>query len=498
MNNVIKSPEEINKIMDEIVGKEIAQPAFIYAIGPMNFGLYNFNASIISFIAVYLNDCEKKTFYKDIVLNDDKAVRVPITIMSYDDWKEYGEYSIHYTDNYEIFGAYGKYELFWTNFIRWDEKINNEINNFLHINGNKLLEDKQTLRRCIKKYINFLNRCSIFFTAEQMNEAERSLCKINNLLTICDDTKIFETFNMIKPSNYGEKTSKTFHNLSSNRCEKIEIVDLQFSREKIEEGKIIRNRVTKHYKEMCKIYGEDHIMAILPFGSMNYGLFRKGKSDVDTKMIYVPSFEEALLDEPISKTHTILTEDGQKEFCTVKDIRLMKNMWLKGGFNFLEILFTKYGYVNPKYRNSWQFLQNRKNELIDGIKYNCIKSVYGEIDGNLKKAMMLKYKKSSNPDYVKHCVRADYLLEFLMNFFKGKSFEKAMIPFNADYLIRARNDVSEGIALYDLFCLTHMVNRHKEYSTKINQMKNEFQEERYKKANEMLRGWCIDVINHAL
>ena len=495
MNHVIKSPEEINKIMDKIVEEEIAPPAFIYAVGPMNFGLYNFNAGVIYFIAVYLDDCRKETIYKYVTLDDDREICVTITMMSYDDWKEYGEYTY---DNYEIFGAYGKYELFWTNFVRWDEEINDEFSHFMQSNEEKLLKNKLTLRRCIKKYFNFSQRCPLFFTKEQADEAERSLCRINNLLTIRDNTKIFETFNMIKPSDYGENIPKTFYNLSPDDYERMEIVDLQFSREKIEEGKIIRNRVTKHYKEMCKIYGEDHIMAILPFGSMNYGLFRKGKSDVDTKMIYVPSFEEALLNEPISKTHTILTEDGQKEFCTVKDIRLMKNMWLKGGFNFLEILFTKYGYVNPKYKGAWQFLQNRKNELIDGIKYNCIKSVYGEIDGNLKKAMMLKYKKSSNPNYVKHCARADYLLRFLTNFSKGKPFEKAMVPLSADCLIRARNDVDEGIVLYDLLCLTHMIKRHENYGPEIDQMKNEFQEDKYKKANEMLRGWCVDVINHAL
>lgn len=497
MNDVIKSPKEIHKIMDKIVEDEIAPPAFIYAVGPMNFGLYNFNIGAINFIAVYLDDYEKATIYKDIVSDDNKVICVTIAMMSYDDWKEYSEYTY---DNYEMFDAYGKYELFWTNFVRWDEKIDDEFKDFMQSNEQKLLKDRQTIRCCIKKYIDLSHEYPIFLSAEQTDEYEKSLCRINNLFTIYNDTKIFEIFNMIKPSNYGElyASSKVFYNLLSNKCERMEIVDLQCSREKIEEEEIIWDRVTEHYGKMYEIYGEDHIMAILPFGSMNYGLFRKGKSDVDTKMIYVPSFEEALLDEPISKTHTILTEDGQKEFCTVKDIRLMKNMWLKGEFNFLEILFTKYGYVNPKYRNSWQFLQNRKNELIDGIKYNCIKSVYGEINGNLKKAMMLKYKKSSNPDYVKHCVRADYLLRFLTDFSKGKSFEKAMVPLGADCLIRARNDVSEGIALYDLLCLTHMIERHKNYGTEIDQMKNEFQEERYKKANEMLRGWCIDVINHAL
>lgn len=497
MNNVIKSPKEINQIMDKIM-EEIAPPAFIYAIGPMNFGLYNFDAGISYFMAVYLDDCRKETDYKYITLDDDRKICVTITMMSYDDWKENGEYTIQYPyNNYKIFCAYGKYELFWTNFVRWDEKISDEFSHFIQSNEEKLLENKSTLRRCIKKYVNFLQRCPLF-VKEQIDEFESTLCKINNLLTICDDTKIFEIFNMIKSSDYGQNTPKTFYNPSPDNYERMEIIDLQFSKAEIEEDAIIRNRVTKHYNKMCEIYGEDHIMAVLPFGSMNYGLFRKGKSDVDTKMIYVPSFEEALLDDPVSKTHTILAEDGQKEFCTVKDIRLMKDLWLKGGFNFLEILFTKYGYVNPKYKDAWKFLQNRKNELIDGIKYNCIKSAYGEIDGNLKKAMMLKYKKSSKPNYVKYCVRADYLLGFLMNFFKGESFEKAMIPFNADCLIRARNNVSEGIVLYDLFCLTQMILRHEKYGTEIDQMKNEFQEEKYKKANEILRGWCVDVINHAL
>ena len=49
---------------------------------------------------------------------------------------------------------------------------------------------------------------------------------------------------------------------------------------------------------------------------------------------------------PISKE---LSYGNRGEHIEVKDIRLMCQMWKKQNMNFLEILYTKFFVLNPKY-----------------------------------------------------------------------------------------------------------------------------------------------------
>lgn len=93
-------------------------------------------------------------------------------------------------------------------------------------------------------------------------------------------------------------------------------------------------------------------------GSQNYKLDYEG-SDVDSKLIVLPSFEDFVLNrKPYSYTH-IMEND---EHVDVKDIRLMFDCFRKQNINFVEILFTKYRILNPKYASLFQL---------------CISELYG-------------------------------------------------------------------------------------------------------------------------
>ena len=50
-------------------------------------------------------------------------------------------------------------------------------------------------------------------------------------------------------------------------------------------------RVKEHYTEALSRFSEDRIVGVFLQGSQNYGLDYEG-SDVDTKLIVVPSFED--------------------------------------------------------------------------------------------------------------------------------------------------------------------------------------------------------------
>ena len=113
--------------------------------------------------------------------------------------------------------------------------------------------------------------------------------------------------------------------------------------------KDIMMRLKEHYRAAAAIVSEDRIVGIFLQGSQNYGMATE-KSDVDTKCIIVPSSEDIIFNErPLSTTH-ILSNDEHIDF---KDVRLIFNNFRKQNINYIEILFTKYFILNPRYKKFW-------------------------------------------------------------------------------------------------------------------------------------------------
>ena len=113
--------------------------------------------------------------------------------------------------------------------------------------------------------------------------------------------------------------------------------------------KWIFNRVQDHYQEAKIFLPEDRIVGIFNQGSGNYGLDIP-TSDVDTKLIVTPTFDEVVLNKkPISTTHV----RANNEHTDLKDIRLMLATFRKQNLNFIEILFTPYFIVNPTFADEW-------------------------------------------------------------------------------------------------------------------------------------------------
>ena len=91
---------------------------------------------------------------------------------------------------------------------------------------------------------------------------------------------------------------------------------------------------------------ETEWLVIALYGSQNYGT-QVATSDIDSKMIVFPSFEDVIFAKPLISHIVDMPDNGEQ--IDVKDIRLMCNNFLKQNINYLEILFTKYYIVNPKY-----------------------------------------------------------------------------------------------------------------------------------------------------
>ena len=190
----------------------------------------------------------------------------------------------------------------------------------------------------------------------------------------------------------------------------------------------INERVREHYEEALTMFPESRIVGIFYQGSANYGLDYE-KSDVDTKCILVPTFEDIAFNrKPISTTHIRKNE----EHIDLKDIRLYINCFEKQNLNFLEILFTPYKIVNPQYAQWWNRLVENREAIAHYDIHRAIKSMKGIA---LEKYHAMEHKYPSKVDIIEkygydskqlhHLLRVE---EYLSRYIEGESYEDCLIP----------------------------------------------------------------------
>lgn len=189
-------------------------------------------------------------------------------------------------------------------------------------------------------------------------------------------------------------------------------------------------------------------------GSQNYQLDYE-ESDIDTKAIIIPSLEDVVLNkQPVSTTH--VREDSAH--IDLKDIRLMFNNFRKQNINFLEILFTKYKYVNPDYADFWQKLVDQREVIAHYDNYaavNCINGMILEKRAALCKSYPSTQDKIEkygyDPKQLHHILRAN---EFQVRFIAGEPYEECLIPYDTAYLVQVKAHgemftVEEAVQLAD-------------------------------------------------
>jgi hypothetical protein len=203
----------------------------------------------------------------------------------------------------------------------------------------------------------------------------------------------------------------------------------------------IMAKVQEHYDEALKYFPEDRIVGIFAQGSPNYGLDYED-SDVDTKLIVLPTFEEICFNKkPHSTTHVCANE----EHIDFKDLRLMLQTFRKQNLNFVEILFTPYKIVNPKYATHWDTLV-KNNELIAHYNpYGAVKTMKG-IAMEKFHAMEHEYPSKVDvlaewgydPKQLHHLLRVE---DYLERYIAGESYEKCLRPADPEYLIAVKKGI---------------------------------------------------------
>jgi hypothetical protein len=190
----------------------------------------------------------------------------------------------------------------------------------------------------------------------------------------------------------------------------------------------VEQRVQEHLAEAQTLFPENRIVGLFLQGSQNYGLDLP-TSDVDTKLIVVPTFKDIALNrKPVSTTY-IRAND---EHIDLKDIRLYIETFRKQNLNFLEILFTNYFAVNPLYIEQWARLVENREAIARMNPHRAVKSMKG-IAGEKFHAMEHPYptkldlieKYGFDGKQVHHLLRVD---DYLTRYIAGEPYVDCLKP----------------------------------------------------------------------
>lgn len=195
----------------------------------------------------------------------------------------------------------------------------------------------------------------------------------------------------------------------------------------------ITDRVREHYNEALEHFPEDRIVGIFYQGSGNYGLDYEG-SDVDTKLIVTPTFEDiAMNKKAVSTTHIRANE----EHIDFKDIRLYIQTFRKQNLNFLEILFTKYAIINPMYEAEWNRLVTAREAIAHYAPVQAIKSMkgiamekYHAMEHHYPARMEWIEKFGYDPKQLHHLIRVE---EYIGRYISGESYFDCLQPRRPEY-----------------------------------------------------------------
>lgn len=207
----------------------------------------------------------------------------------------------------------------------------------------------------------------------------------------------------------------------------------------------IMQQLQAHYDEALEYFSEDRIVCLILQGSQNYGLDYEG-SDIDTKLIVAPTFEDIAMNRKAISTTHVRENDEHIDF---KDIRLYIQTFRKQNLNFLEILYSPYCIINPIYKAEWNRLVAARETITHCAPVQAIKSMRGiakekyfAMEHHYPSRMEWINKFGYDPKQLHHLLRVE---EFIERYINGESYESCLLPHNPEYL----KDVKRGCHNFD-------------------------------------------------
>ena len=208
---------------------------------------------------------------------------------------------------------------------------------------------------------------------------------------------------------------------------------------------IIMKRVQEHYDYLQSL-GYEVVCTCLQ-GSQNYGLDEYSEeymSDIDTKSIILPPLDDFIA--AASPVSTVVIMDNN-EHAEVKDIRIMFEMFKKMNLSYIEILYTDFKVVNPKYEHLISPLF-QKRDIIASFNRNQFLRCISGMAGEKRKALCHPYpgliekieKYGYDGKQLHHCAR---LAEFIIRYVQGTPLKECYLSKQKDKLMRFKKQLNE-------------------------------------------------------
>ena len=137
---------------------------------------------------------------------------------------------------------------------------------------------------------------------------------------------------------------------------------------------LVIDRLQEHYNCALEKINRDNIIGLFLVGSQNYGT-DIASSDVDTTLVVTPTLDEIYSGyKPESSTLKLKESNEQIK---IKDIRQFINEIKKQNLNILETLYTDYCIINPSYKNTWELLRSKRDEITRLNPMLAVKAIKG-------------------------------------------------------------------------------------------------------------------------
>ena len=226
----------------------------------------------------------------------------------------------------------------------------------------------------------------------------------------------------------------------------------------------VQKRVEKHLEDFKKEYPKTEFVGIFLQGSQNYNLDYED-SDVDTKMILLPSFEDFIrVNKPMS--HTYIRENN--EHIDLKDIRLIVDIFKKQNVNFVEILFSDYMILNDRFKDAFQPMLDNRERIARFNPYGALNCMVGM---SLEKYKALEHPYPSilpkiekfgyDPKQLHHIFR---MRDFIQRYVNGEPYKDCLIPNDTEFMIAVKKglySLKEARVLADVLTSEISEIRHK-------------------------------------
>ncbi len=210
----------------------------------------------------------------------------------------------------------------------------------------------------------------------------------------------------------------------------------------VDRNTFIMSCVQDHYNELSSMGYE--VVGVFLQGSQNYGCDEYSSaytSDVDTKAIILPTFEDIVCGRaPFSHTHVRAND----EHIDIKDIRVMFEMFRKQNSSYIELLFTPYKIINPKYSKLVDELLEHA-EAIARMHFNQTLRCLAGMSMEKIKALEHPYpsiawkieKWGYDGKQLHHILRINQLVK---SYIAGEPYIKCLDAQNKEYLIEVKKN----------------------------------------------------------